>query len=302
MTVLERIQGRSLSYLLSVFICSRVIRAYAHSLVFKSAHIFTNTPLSLCYLYYWYYFVIYFSGGHINPAVSLAMCATGRLKWTKLPFYILAQFLGAFVGAAAVFGIYYDAFMNYSGGELIVTGSNATAHIFATYPAPHLSLISGFADQVISTALLVLVVFAIFDTKNLGVPKGLEPIAVGLLILLLTCSLGMNSGCAMNPARDLSPRIFTAIAGWGFEVFTAGNNWWWVPTIAPMMGGVIGAFTYIIFIEIHHSDTHLEEDTDMYEKYELSNMEKEENLRSAPCSDLKQNDYIGHSANTVCLN
>uniref|UniRef100_A0A8C3S635 Aquaporin 9 n=1 Tax=Chelydra serpentina TaxID=8475 RepID=A0A8C3S635_CHESE len=87
------------------------------------------------------------SGGHINPAVSLAMCATGRLKWTKLPFYILAQFLGAFVGAAAVFGIYYDAFMNYSGGELIVTGSNATAHIFATYPAPHLSLISGFADQ-----------------------------------------------------------------------------------------------------------------------------------------------------------
>ncbi|KAG6939757.1 aquaporin 9 [Chelydra serpentina] len=218
------------------------------------------------------------SGGHINPAVSLAMCATGRLKWTKLPFYILAQFLGAFVGAAAVFGIYYDAFMNYSGGELIVTGSNATAHIFATYPAPHLSLISGFADQVMSTALLVLVVFAIFDTKNMGVPKGLEPIAIGLLILLLTCSLGMNSGCAMNPARDLSPRIFTAIAGWGFEVFTAGNNWWWVPTVAPMMGGIIGAVTYIIFIEIHHADTQLEEDTDIYEKYELTNMGKEERI------------------------
>ncbi|XP_006112528.1 aquaporin-9 isoform X3 [Pelodiscus sinensis] len=164
------------------------------------------------------------SGGHINPAVSLAMCATGRLKWTKLPFYILAQFLGAFVGAAAVFGVYYDAFMNYSGGELIVTGSNATAHIFATYPAPHLSLISGFADQVMSTALLVLIVFAIFDTKNMAVPKGLEPIAVGLLILLLSCSLGMNSGCAMNPARDLSPRIFTAIAGWGFEVFTSPKD------------------------------------------------------------------------------
>ncbi|KAM7152091.1 aquaporin-9 isoform 2-T2 [Macrochelys suwanniensis] len=191
------------------------------------------------------------SGGHINPAVSLAMCATGRLKWTKLPFYILAQFLGAFVGAAAVFGIYY---------------------------APHLSLISGFADQVMSTALLVLVVFAIFDTKNMGVPKGLEPIAVGLLILLLTCSLGMNSGCAMNPARDLSPRIFTAIAGWGFEVFTAGNNWWWVPTVAPMMGGIIGAVTYIIFIEIHHADTQLEEDTDIYEKYELTNMGKEERI------------------------
>lgn len=55
--------------------------------------------------------MIYFSGGHINPAVSLAMCATGRLKWTKLPFYILAQFLGAFVGAAAVFGIYYGEYI-----------------------------------------------------------------------------------------------------------------------------------------------------------------------------------------------
>ncbi|XP_010144734.1 PREDICTED: aquaporin-9, partial [Eurypyga helias] len=160
------------------------------------------------------------SGGHINPAVSLAMCMTGRLKWTKLPIYILAQLLGAFVGAASVFGIYYDAFMEYSNGTLEVTGPNATAHIFATYPAPYLSLINGFADQVMSTAVLLLAIFAIFDTRNNSVPKGLEPIAVGLLIIVLTCSLGMNSGCAMNPARDLGPRLFTAIAGWGMEVFT----------------------------------------------------------------------------------
>ncbi|XP_010715575.2 aquaporin-9 [Meleagris gallopavo] len=160
------------------------------------------------------------SGGHINPAVSLAMCVAGRLKWTKLPIYILAQLLGAFVGAAAVFGIYHDAFMEYSNGTLEVTGPYATAHIFATYPAPYLSLINGFADQVMSTAVLLLVIFAIFDTRNNRVPKGLEPVVVGLLIIVLTCSLGMNSGCAMNPARDLGPRLFTAIAGWGMEVFT----------------------------------------------------------------------------------
>ncbi|XP_009319855.1 PREDICTED: aquaporin-9 isoform X2 [Pygoscelis adeliae] len=213
------------------------------------------------------------SGGHINPAVSLAMCVTGRLKWTKLPIYILAQLLGAFVGAAAVFGIYYDAFMDYSNGTLEVTGPNATAHIFATYPAPYLSLINGFADQVMSTAVLLLGIFAIFDTKNNSVPKGLEPIAVGLLIIVLTCSLGMNSGCAMNPARDLGPRLFTAIAGWGMEVFTAGNNWWWVPIVAPMLGGVLGAIIYIIFIEIHHSDTQPGEENDVYDKYELTNME-----------------------------
>ncbi|XP_042680034.1 aquaporin-9 isoform X2 [Centrocercus urophasianus] len=212
------------------------------------------------------------SGGHINPAVSLAMCVAGRLKWTKLPIYILAQLLGAFVGAAAVFGIYHDAFMEYSNGTLEVTGPYATAHIFATYPAPYLSLINGFADQVMSTAVLLLVIFAIFDTRNTGVPKGLEPVVVGLLIIVLTCSLGMNSGCAMNPARDLGPRLFTAIAGWGMEVFTAGNHWWWVPVVAPMLGGVLGALTYIVFIEIHHSDNQQGEEKDVYDKYELTNI------------------------------
>uniref|UniRef100_A0A8U7P9H4 Aquaporin 9 n=1 Tax=Corvus moneduloides TaxID=1196302 RepID=A0A8U7P9H4_CORMO len=211
-------------------------------------------------------------GGHINPAVSLAMCVTGRLKWTKLPIYILAQLLGAFVGAAAVFGIYYNAFMEYSDGKLEVTGPNATAQIFATYPAPYLSLINGFADQVMSTAVLLLAIFAIFDTKNNSVPKGLEPIAVGLLIIVLTCSLGMNSGCAMNPARDLGPRLFTAVAGWGMEVFTAGNNWWWVPIVAPLLGGVLGAMIYVIFIEIHHSDPQSGEENEAHAKYELTNM------------------------------
>lgn len=67
---------------------------------------------------------------------------------------------------------------------------------------------------------LLLIVFAIFDSRNLGVPRGLEPVVIGLLIIVISCSLGFNSGCAMNPARDLSPRLFTALAGWGFEVFT----------------------------------------------------------------------------------
>ncbi|KAJ6664359.1 hypothetical protein lerEdw1_008578 [Lerista edwardsae] len=148
------------------------------------------------------------------------MCLTGKLEWIKFPIYVLAQFLGAFVGAAAVFGINYDALMVYDGGRLSVTGVNATAHIFATYPAPYLSITNGFADQVMSTAILLLGVFAIFDACNIGMPKGLEPIGVGLLIILLTSSLAMNSGAAMNPARDLSPRLFTFMAGWGVEVFT----------------------------------------------------------------------------------
>eukprot|EP00079_Xenopus_tropicalis_P011638 XP_002937719.1 PREDICTED: aquaporin-9 [Xenopus tropicalis] len=216
------------------------------------------------------------SGGHINPAVSFAMCLTGRLKWAKFPFYVSAQFLGAIAGSAAVFGIYYDALYNYTGGILTVDGPNATAYIFATYPKPYLSIMGGFVDQVMSTALLLIGVLAIFDNKNLGTPKGLEPIAVGLLILLLGLSLGMNSGCAMNPARDLGPRIFTAMAGWGMEVFTSGNSWWWVPVVGPMLGAAIGAFIYVLCIEAHFSDdmedVHNSQEADHYEKQELTSM------------------------------
>ncbi|KAJ8391603.1 hypothetical protein AAFF_G00087440 [Aldrovandia affinis] len=89
-------------------------------------------------------------GAHVNPAVSLAMVILGRLKVAKFPVYVLAQFLGAFAGAAAVFGLYYDAFMDYTGGVLVVTGTNATANIFASYPARHLSVLNGFIDQVIN--------------------------------------------------------------------------------------------------------------------------------------------------------
>lgn len=80
--------------------------------------------------------------------------------------------------------------------------------------SPHI-----FSLQVMSTMFLLMMVFAIFDSRNLGVPKGLEPVVIGLLIIVLSSSLGLNSGCAMNPARDLSPRLFTALAGWGFDVF-----------------------------------------------------------------------------------
>ncbi|XP_073509076.1 aquaporin-9 isoform X2 [Phyllobates terribilis] len=220
--------------------------------------------------------VLHPPGGHVNPAVSFAMCMTGKLSWVKLPFYISAQFLGAFTGSAAAFGVYYDALMKYSGGVFTVVGPNATAHIFATYPSPYLSTLNGLADQMMSTALLLILIFAIFDKKNMPAPSGLEPIAVGLLILTLGLSLGSNSGCAMNPARDLGPRVFTALAGWGSEVFTAGNSFWWIPVVGPMCGAVIGSYIYILCIQAHHKKEpgvlDLNPDIDHFEKHELASM------------------------------
>ncbi|KAM3870488.1 aquaporin-9a [Diretmus argenteus] len=192
------------------------------------------------------------SGGHVNPAVSLAMVILGKLKIWKFPFYVIAQFLGGFTGAAAVFGLYYDAFMDFTSGILSVTGINATGHIFASYPGRHLTVLGGFIDQIVGTGMLVLCILAIIDGGNIGAPRGMEPLAIGLTVMAIAVSMGLNCGYPVNPARDLGPRLFTAVAGWGMEVFSIANYWWWIPVAGPMVGGVVGAVVYYLFIELHH--------------------------------------------------
>ncbi|KAK3523666.1 hypothetical protein QTP70_007845 [Hemibagrus guttatus] len=145
-----------------------------------------------------------------------------------------------------------DSIYHYCGGNFTVFGPKATAGIFATYPAPYLSIQTGFLDQVLGTAMLLLCLMALADKKNQPAPTGGEPFAIGALVLLIGVSMGSNSGYAINPTRDLSPRVFTAIAGWGVEVFRAGNNWWWVPLVAPLVGGVTGALIYKAFVELLH--------------------------------------------------
>ncbi|KAL0591156.1 Aquaporin-10 [Plecturocebus cupreus] len=194
------------------------------------------------------------SGAHLNPAFSLAMCLVGRLPWVKLPIYILVQFLSAFCASGATYVLYYDALQNYTGGNLTVTGPKETASIFATYPAPYLSLNNGFLDQVLGTGMLIVGLLAILDRRNKGVPAGLEPVVVGMLILTIGLSMGANCGFPLNPARDLGPRLFTYVAGWGPEVFRAGNGWWWVPVVAPMVGATLGTATYQLLVALHHPE------------------------------------------------
>ncbi|XP_048040272.1 aquaporin-9b [Megalobrama amblycephala] len=212
------------------------------------------------------------SGGHVNPAVSLAMVVVGKLPIKKFPVYVAAQFLGAFAGSCAVYCLYYGAFTNFDNGQLLVTGENATAKIFASYPGEHLSLLNGFIDQVIGTGALVLCILAIVDKKNIGAPKGMEPLVIGLSILAIGVSMALNCGYPINPARDLGPRLFTALAGWGLDVFSAGGGWWWVPVVGPMVGGVVGAVIYFLMIELHHPvpETNLEDNNSVKDKYELN--------------------------------
>ena len=193
------------------------------------------------------------SGAHLNPAVTIALAVLRGFSWSKVAPYIIAQVAGAFVGALIVYVGYMEAFTHFDNGIRQVAGPQGTAGIFATYPQAYLSTFpGGFVDQVIGTALLVGVIFAISDARNTPPPAGLAPVIVGLLVVLIGSTWGYNAGYAINPARDFGPRLFTFVAGWGGDVFRAGNSWWWVPIVAPIVGGVLGGFVYDALITRHH--------------------------------------------------
>ncbi|XP_063054325.1 aquaporin-10-like [Engraulis encrasicolus] len=194
------------------------------------------------------------SGAHLNPAVSLSFCVTGTLPWRKLLPYSLSQILGAYLASAVVFAVYYDAIMEFSGGVLTVYGPNETASIFATYPSPHVSLQSSVLDQVVGTALLMTSILPLGEERNIAAPPGLIPPIVAVIVLGISTGMSSNCGGAINPARDLGPRLFTFTAGWGTEVFSCYNYWFWVPLVAPMIGGVLGTLIYLVFIDWHLPD------------------------------------------------
>jgi MIP family channel proteins len=192
------------------------------------------------------------TGAHLNPAVTVALAAHRRFPWNKVLPYSFAQVAGAFIASAVVFVTYHEALNAFDGGVRQVLGAQGTAGIWATYPQPFLSVFpGGFVDQVVGTALLVAGIFGITDSRNSPAPAGLAPIVVGLLVLLIGATFGFNSGYAINPARDFGPRLFTALAGWGAEVFRAGNSWWWVPIVAPLTGAVVGGWLYDVLVGNH---------------------------------------------------
>jgi MIP family channel proteins len=193
------------------------------------------------------------SGAHLNPAVTLAVAVHREFPWSKVLPYMAAQIAGAFTGAAITYLTYRAAFDRFDGGTRQVTGAKATAGIFATYPQDFLRTFpDGVIDQVVGTALLIALIFALTDQKNLAPEGRIVPIHFGLLVVLIGMTFGFNAGYAINPARDLGPRLFTFVAGWGSDVFRAGNHWWWVPIVGPLVGGVLGGAIYDQLVGRHH--------------------------------------------------
>jgi glycerol uptake facilitator protein len=178
------------------------------------------------------------SGAHLNPAVTLALAIFRGFPWKKVLPYSIAQVAGAFVAAALVYRNYLPAF------HQVDPRLERTAGIFTTFPAfPSLPQ-AGFLDQVIGTALLLLFIFAITDEFNMPPGANMTPLMIGLVVVAIGMSFGAMHGYAINPARDFGPRLFTVLAGFSNNGITDGNRVWWVPVLAPLIGGVVGAAVY----------------------------------------------------------
>ena len=196
------------------------------------------------------------SGAHINPAVPLAQALRRGFPWKKVPLYVAAQVAGAFVAAALVYFNYRFAIGSFEHVEKITRGSSesvGTFSIFATFPAKYFTSWFGpFMDQVIGTALLVACIFAVIDEYNAPAKANLAPFIIGLIVVAIGISFGVNAGYAINPARDLGPRLFAWAQGWG-KIAMPGdygnvNTYFWIPIVGPFVGAAIGAYVYDILI------------------------------------------------------
>jgi glycerol uptake facilitator protein len=177
------------------------------------------------------------TGAHLNPAVTLTLAVFRGFPWKKVLPYCLVQTAGAFCAAALVFLNYRLQFL------AIDPHLEKTAGVFTTFPAFPLQPSAGFLDQVIGTALLLLMIFAITDERNTP-PGNMAPIMVGLVVVVIGMAFGGMHGYAINPARDFGPRLLTVVAGFKNNGLTDGSLVYWVPIAGPLVGGLIGGGLY----------------------------------------------------------
>jgi glycerol uptake facilitator protein len=190
------------------------------------------------------YCVGQFSGAHINPAVTIGFAVTGQFPLAQVIPYIIAQFLGAFVGAVLVWLAYLPHWAE-TEDEGLKLGVFCTAPAIYNTPANVITEIIGTFVLVFGVSGLVANAGAASGQAATVIASGITPLLVGLLVLGIGLSLGGPTGYAINPARDLGPRIAHAvlpIAGKG------GNDWGysWIPVVAPVIGGILGAAAWVI--------------------------------------------------------
>lgn len=183
------------------------------------------------------------SGAHLNPAVTFALALFEKFPWRKVAPYAIAQLAGAFVAALVVRWNYSEVIAKFDPGHTIKSQG-----IFSTLPGNGtlpVGDMGALRDQVIGTAILVLMIFAITDSRNSAPLSNMTPFIVGLLVVGIGMAWGTNAGYAINPARDLGPRLASFITGYGGAFRDQyGSLYFWIPIVGPLIGGALGGALY----------------------------------------------------------
>lgn len=187
------------------------------------------------------------SGAHLNPAVTVALAVFERFPWRKVVPYSLAQFAGAFVAALIVRWNYTEVLAKVDPGHTL-----KSQFVFSTLPGNGALPVhewGAFRDQIIGTAILMLLILAITDLRNSAPGANLSALIIGLVVVAIGMAWGTDAGYAINPARDLGPRLASFITGyhhaWRDQY---GNFYFWVPILGPLVGGIVGAGLYKLFV------------------------------------------------------
>lgn len=187
------------------------------------------------------------SGAHLNPAVTVAFAVFGELPWRKVLPYSVAQTAGAFIAALLIRWNYTEVLAKADPGHTL-----KTQFVFSTLPGNGSLPVSEWGalrDQIIGTAILLFLIAVIVDVRNQPPAGNLAPFIIGLVVVAIGFSLGSDAGYAINPARDLGPRLASFLTGyhsaWRDQY---GELYFWVPIVGPLIGGVIGLAAYRLFI------------------------------------------------------
>jgi len=201
------------------------------------------------------------SCAHLNPAVSVAMVLGGRMVPRRLLTYIVAQLAGAFLAAAVLYGLFSSSIASYEALHGIVRGASEsvqTAMLFGEfYPNPGavpvavVSFGNAFAVEAVGTFLLVLMIFALTEGCNVGRPHHeLAPWFIGLTVTSIICLLAPLTQAGLNPARDLGPRLFAWMAGWGSAAFPdAHGGFLIIYVLGPLTGGIVASLFFTRMLE-----------------------------------------------------
>jgi len=189
------------------------------------------------------------SGCHANPAVTLALALYRKFSWKKVLPYCAAQTVGAFLGAVVVFVLFGPVINHFNAAHQLTRAGGGATGVFFTHPGLAVTAMHALLDEIILTAFLIFGIFAVTEQYNEQAPgANFGAVIIGLIVAVIGASMGYLEAWAINPARDFGPRLFCFFAGWGSSALPSPDQYWWVPIVGPLLGGVLGGAAYQLLI------------------------------------------------------